>query len=100
MYYWVTSLIGYINAHNKTMGLVVFLTCVGFTKTHQACCGIGKYGGFLNCFQGFPVCKDVYNHLFWDAYHPSSKFCKQLIEILWNNGPPYSYPKSGKELLL
>ena len=70
----------------------------GLTITHQACCGIGKYGGFFDCLRGFPMCKDVSNHLFWNAYHPTSKFNKELVEIIWNNGPPYTYPKSGKEL--
>lgn len=74
-------------------------TAYGFTLTDQACCGIGKYGGFLNCFQGFPVCNDVENHLYWDAYHPTSKFQKQFVDLVWNNGPPYSYPISGKQLL-
>ncbi|KAH7287523.1 hypothetical protein KP509_32G059900 [Ceratopteris richardii] len=71
----------------------------GYTVVDTACCGIGKYGGFLNCFQGFPVCKDVQTHLFWDAYHSISRFNEQLVDMVWNNGPPYSYPYSGKDLI-
>ncbi|MCO5591696.1 hypothetical protein L7F22_045687 [Adiantum nelumboides] len=71
----------------------------GYTIVDHACCGVGKYGGFLNCFQGFPVCDNVDVHLFWDAYHPASKFQNQFLDLVWNNGPPYSYPYSGKELL-
>lgn len=71
----------------------------GFSIADQACCGIGKYGGFLNCFQGFPSCTNDEIYLYWDAYHPNSKFIEQLVDILWNKGPPYSYPVSGRQLL-
>ncbi|KAH7292453.1 hypothetical protein KP509_29G069500 [Ceratopteris richardii] len=71
----------------------------GYTVVDHACCGIGRYGGFLNCFQGFPVCDDVQTHIFWDAYHPTSKFQQQFVEIVWNNGPPFSYPHSAQQLI-
>ncbi|KAH7292433.1 hypothetical protein KP509_29G067800 [Ceratopteris richardii] len=71
----------------------------GFSIVDHACCGVGKYGGFLNCFQGFPVCDDEEIHMFWDAYHPTSKFDKYFVDMLWNYGPPFSYPVSGKQII-
>ncbi|MCO5591698.1 hypothetical protein L7F22_045689 [Adiantum nelumboides] len=81
-----------LNAYNNP-------SAFGFTVVDHACCGIGKYGGFLNCLRGFPVCGNVEDHLFWDSFHPSSKFQEQFVDLVWNNGPPYSYPHSGKQLL-
>ncbi|KAI5060877.1 hypothetical protein GOP47_0023382 [Adiantum capillus-veneris] len=72
----------------------------GYSIVDHACCGIGKYQGFPFCFQGFPVCDNVESHLFWDAYHPTSRFQEQFLDLVWNNGPPYSYPYSSKEFLM
>lgn len=69
----------------------------GFIYVNQACCGIGKFGGFLICVPEFPVCSNEEDYLFWDAYHTTDKMFKQMVDLMWENGPPYSYPISGKE---
>ena len=80
----------------QSKNIIVFL-CIGFKTGNTACCGIGKYNGFLTCLRGLKPCDNVEDHFYWDAYHPTSKFYPQLIDILWNNGPPYTYPKSLQE---
>ncbi|MCO5580355.1 hypothetical protein L7F22_034221 [Adiantum nelumboides] len=69
----------------------------GYTIVDRACCGFDKYQGFPLCLKGFPACENVEDHLFWDAHHPTSRFQAQFLDLVWNNGPPYSYPWSGKQ---
>ncbi|KAH9299956.1 hypothetical protein KI387_011539 [Taxus chinensis] len=69
----------------------------GFKYVNKACCGIGKFGGFFICMPEYPVCRKEKDYLFWDAYHPTDRMLKQMVDLLWENGPPYSYPVSGKE---
>ena len=76
---------------------MIIFPCIGFKTGNTACCGIGKYNGFLTCLRGLKPCDNVEDHFYWDAYHPTSKFYPQLIDVLWNNGPPYTYPKSLQE---
>ncbi|GLJ29345.1 hypothetical protein SUGI_0578740 [Cryptomeria japonica] len=71
----------------------------GFKYVNQACCGIGKFGGFLICTPEYPVCRNEEDYMFWDAYHPTDKMLKQMVDLLWENGPPYSYPVSGKQAI-
>ncbi|MCO5580354.1 hypothetical protein L7F22_034220 [Adiantum nelumboides] len=68
----------------------------GYTIVDRACCGIGNFQGLPYCFK---ACQNVKDHLFWDAYHPTSRFQEQFLDLVWNNGPPYSYPYSGKQFL-
>ncbi|MCO5606781.1 hypothetical protein L7F22_060971 [Adiantum nelumboides] len=71
----------------------------GYNIVDRACCSIDKYQLFPFCLKGFPSCENVEDHLFWDAHHPTSRFQAQFLDLVWNNGPPYSYPCSGKQFL-
>lgn len=34
------------------------------------------------------------DYMFWDSYPPTDKMLKQMVDLLWENGPSYSYPVS------
>ncbi|MCO5597712.1 hypothetical protein L7F22_051793 [Adiantum nelumboides] len=70
----------------------------GYTIVDHACCSISTLEKFPLplCFK---ACENVEDHLFWDAYHPTSRFQEQVFDLVWNIGPPYSYPYSGKQFL-
>ncbi|MCO5562960.1 hypothetical protein L7F22_016596 [Adiantum nelumboides] len=69
----------------------------GYTIVDHACCSISTLEKFPLplCFK---ACENVEDHLFWDAYHPT-RFQEQVFDLVWNIGPPYSYPYSGKQFL-
>ncbi|KAH9299958.1 hypothetical protein KI387_011541, partial [Taxus chinensis] len=61
-----------------------------FKYVNQACCGIGKFGGFFICMPESPVCRKEQYYLFWDAFHPTDRMLKQMADLLWENVPPYN----------
>ncbi|KAF5176087.1 GDSL esterase/lipase [Thalictrum thalictroides] len=45
---------------------------VGFTVTNSGCCGIGRNNGQITCLPFQPPCQNRDQHVFWDAFHPTS----------------------------
>lgn len=95
---WNAS-IAYIDIYTLILNAAQNPTDFGFKTGNTACCGIGKYKGFLTCLPGLHPCEDVEDHFYWDAYHPTQNFYPFLVDLIWNNGPPYSYPKSFQETI-
>lgn len=88
----------YNNIYTPIIDAVENPYAFNFKIANHACCGIGKYGGFLTCLRGLKPCENVEDHMYWDAYHPTDKFYPQLVKLIWEKGAPYSIPISLKEL--
>ncbi|KAL1191866.1 hypothetical protein V5N11_007558 [Cardamine amara subsp. amara] len=43
----------------------------GFNVTTDACCGLGRYKGWLPCISPEMACSDASGHLWWDQFHPT-----------------------------
>ncbi|KAL2509698.1 GDSL esterase/lipase 6 [Forsythia ovata] len=56
----------------------------GFADVNNACCGDGTLGGFLQCGkEGYTICKNPNEYLFWDFFHPSERTYKLITKALW-----------------
>ncbi|XP_073148247.1 GDSL esterase/lipase 6 [Henckelia pumila] len=56
----------------------------GFKNTTGACCGYGTLGGEVQCGkEGYTVCKNSNEYLFWDFFHPSERTYKLTAKALW-----------------
>ncbi|GFP84714.1 GDSL esterase/lipase 6, partial [Phtheirospermum japonicum] len=56
----------------------------GFANVDSACCGYGSLGGELQCGkEGYTICKNPNDHLFWDFFHPSERTYKLISKALW-----------------
>ncbi|XP_057810719.1 GDSL esterase/lipase 6 isoform X1 [Salvia miltiorrhiza] len=63
-------------------------TRYGFVDVEKACCGNGKLGGEVQCGkEGYKVCKNPNQYLFWDFFHPSERTYKLIAKALWAGGP-------------
>ncbi|MFS7927125.1 putative triacylglycerol lipase [Helianthus anomalus] len=56
----------------------------GFTYTDTACCGLGRYNGWLMCLSSGMACRNATNHLWWDQFHPTSAVNEILAENVWS----------------
>lgn len=70
----------------------VFAT--GFNFTSDACCGLGKFKGWIMCMSPDMACEDAKNHIWWDQFHPTDRVNKILADNVWNSlHTKMCYPK-------
>ncbi|KAI3453091.1 hypothetical protein Pfo_009754 [Paulownia fortunei] len=56
----------------------------GFADVDSACCGYGSLGGEVQCGkEGYKLCKNPNEYLFWDFFHPSERTYKLVSKALW-----------------
>ncbi|KAG8382826.1 hypothetical protein BUALT_Bualt05G0118700 [Buddleja alternifolia] len=55
-----------------------------FVDVSNACCGYGTLGGELQCGkEGYTICNNPNQYLFWDFFHPSERTYKLISKALW-----------------
>jgi phospholipase/lecithinase/hemolysin len=58
-------------------------TAYGFTETRKACCGTGYLETAILCNEAsIGTCADAAPYLFWDSFHPTTRFYKMLADSL------------------
>ncbi|KAH6763074.1 GDSL-motif lipase/hydrolase 6 [Perilla frutescens var. hirtella] len=68
-------------------------THYGFIDVEKACCGFGRLGGEVQCGkEGYTICKNPNQYLFWDLFHPSERTYKLIAKAVWAGGPPRIRP--------
>lgn len=75
--------------------------CVsGFNVTTDACCGFGKYRGWIVCISSEMACTDASNHIWWDQFHPTDAVNEILAENIWSNQhSSMCYPMNLQEMI-
>lgn len=58
--------------------------CPGFNVTTDACCGLGKYNGWIMCASEEMACSNASNHIWWDQFHPTDAVNAILADNVWN----------------
>ncbi|KAL5552290.1 hypothetical protein UlMin_002466 [Ulmus minor] len=56
----------------------------GFNVTTDACCGLGKYRGWMMCLSSDMACRNASNHIWWDQFHPTDAVNSILADNVWN----------------
>ncbi|KAE9606531.1 hypothetical protein Lal_00013953 [Lupinus albus] len=56
----------------------------GFNITTEACCGVGKYNGWIMCLSAEMACNNASNHIWWDQFHPTDAVNSILADNIWN----------------
>ncbi|MED6179550.1 hypothetical protein PIB30_001844 [Stylosanthes scabra] len=56
----------------------------GFNVTNEACCGYGKYKGWIMCLSPEMACSNASNHIWWDQFHPTDAVNAILADNIWN----------------
>ncbi|KAJ0106238.1 hypothetical protein Patl1_17508 [Pistacia atlantica] len=56
----------------------------GFDFTTDACCGLGKYKGWIMCISPEMACSNASNHIWWDQFHPTDAVNAILADNVWN----------------
>ncbi|KAJ0498873.1 putative triacylglycerol lipase [Helianthus annuus] len=74
----------FCDAYAGSMDILKNKDQYGFTYTDTACCGLGRYNGWLMCLSSGMACRNATNHLWWDQFHPTSAVNEILAENVWS----------------
>ena len=64
----------------------------GFRTSTVACCGQGPYNGLGLCTALSNLCPDRRLNAFWDAFHPSEKANKLIVQQIMRGSTTYMNP--------
>ncbi|XAR49841.1 hypothetical protein NMG60_11003997 [Bertholletia excelsa] len=75
----------------------------GFREGKTACCGIGSFRGTFSCggrrpVKEFELCNNPKEFVFWDSFHLTEHFYKQMADEMWAGGPHAVKPRNLRDL--
>ncbi|CAO2831876.1 unnamed protein product [Amaranthus hypochondriacus] len=56
----------------------------GLEVTAEACCGFGKYKGWIMCLLPEMACNNASTHVWWDQFHPTDAVNAILADNVWS----------------
>lgn len=71
----------------------------GFVSAKIACCGQGPYNGLGLCTPLSNLCDNRDLYAFWDAFHPSEKANKIIVEQMMTGSTEYMSPMNLSTIL-
>ncbi|KAI5069190.1 hypothetical protein GOP47_0015491 [Adiantum capillus-veneris] len=89
----------FVNSLKIFMDYLTNPKAYGFDVSNTACCGQGKYNGFLICNRFSNLCADRSKYVFWDPFHPSEKVNGLITERVLSGPPSDISPVNIKQLL-
>ncbi|XP_030530393.2 GDSL esterase/lipase 7 [Rhodamnia argentea] len=73
----------------------------GFNFTTDACCGLGKYRGWIMCLSSGMACENASTHIWWDQFHPTAAVNAILADNVWNGlHSRMCYPVNMEEMVV
>ncbi|KAF7805249.1 GDSL esterase/lipase [Senna tora] len=71
----------------------------GFTTSKIACCGQGPYNGLGLCTPLSNLCPNRNAYAFWDAFHPSEKANRIIVQQIMSGSTTYMNPMNLSTIL-
>ncbi|RZB46534.1 GDSL esterase/lipase isoform D [Glycine soja] len=71
----------------------------GFFTSQVACCGQGPYNGLGLCTALSNLCTNREQYAFWDAFHPSEKANRLIVEEIMSGSKAYMNPMNLSTIL-
>lgn len=72
----------------------------GFITSKVACCGQGPYNGIGLCTIASNLCPNRDQYAFWDAFHPSEKANRIIVQQFMTGSSEYMTPMNISTMLL
>ncbi|XP_078439939.1 GDSL esterase/lipase LTL1-like [Wolffia australiana] len=80
------------NAFNMHMTFISEPERFGFATSREACCGQGPFNGLGLCTIASNLCPDRSVFVFWDAFHPTERANRLIVDQMLNGGPEHMSP--------
>ncbi|KAK9063067.1 hypothetical protein SSX86_016937 [Deinandra increscens subsp. villosa] len=84
----------FIAANTKLMhhNIITDPQAFGFENSKTACCGQGPFNGLGLCTPWSLLCDDRDKYVFWDAFHPTERASRFIVEQMMNGADEYMRP--------
>ncbi|XP_071737453.1 GDSL esterase/lipase 7 [Rutidosis leptorrhynchoides] len=90
----------FCDAYLGSMDILKNADQFGFSVTNTACCGLGRYNGWIMCLSAGMACGNASNHLWWDQFHPTSAVNEILAQNVWSGlNTKMCYPMNMKDMV-
>nr|XP_043629390.1 GDSL esterase/lipase 7-like [Erigeron canadensis] len=91
----------FCDAYLGSMDILKNAEQFGFSVTNSACCGLGRYNGWIMCLSAGMACRNASNHLWWDQFHPTAAVNEILAENVWSGlHASMCYPMNMKDMIM
>jgi len=71
----------------------------GFVTAKEACCGQGRFNGIGLCTPISKLCPNRNLYAFWDAFHPSEKASRIIVQQMFIGSNLYMNPMNLSTVL-
>ncbi|KAK9675416.1 hypothetical protein RND81_11G006600 [Saponaria officinalis] len=78
------AIIIFCDIYQGSMDIIQNHERYGFNVTDEACCGMGKYKGWIMCLSPEMACRNASTHIWWDQYHPTEAVNEILADNVWS----------------
>ncbi|XP_076923840.1 GDSL esterase/lipase At5g33370-like [Bidens hawaiensis] len=84
----------FIAANTKLMhnNIITNPQAFGFENSNTACCGQGPFNGLGLCTPWSMLCDNRDKFVFWDAFHPTERASRYIVEQMMNGADEYMRP--------
>ncbi|KAK2365274.1 GDSL esterase/lipase [Trifolium repens] len=88
------------NAFAMNMDFIGDPQAYGFATSKVACCGQGPYNGIGLCTPVSNLCEDRDAYVFWDAFHPSERANRMIVDRFMIGSSEYMHPMNLSTIML
>ncbi|KAL9257623.1 GDSL esterase/lipase LTL1-like protein [Drosera capensis] len=88
-----------VNAHQMHKDFITNPEDYGFVTSKIACCGQGPFNGIGLCTMLSNLCPNRDQYAFWDAFHPTEKANRIIVDQIVKGSVEYMYPMNLSTLL-
>ncbi|KAF4349525.1 hypothetical protein F8388_012701 [Cannabis sativa] len=81
-----------VNTQQTHYNFITNPQAFGFVTSKVACCGQGPYNGLGLCTAASNLCPNRDIYAFWDAFHPSERANKMIVDQIHTGSTEYMYP--------
>ncbi|KAD4583958.1 hypothetical protein E3N88_21559 [Mikania micrantha] len=85
----------FVAANTKLMhhDMITDPKAFGFVTSNTACCGQGPFNGMPGlCSLTSNLCPNRDEYVFWDAFHPTERACRIIVQQIMNGTQEYMKP--------
>ncbi|XP_042488777.1 GDSL esterase/lipase At5g33370-like [Macadamia integrifolia] len=86
-----TNVFFVVNAYRMNLDYINNPQRYGFVTSRIACCGQGAYNGIGLCTVLSNLCPNRDIYAFWDAFHPSERACRYVVQQILRGTSDYMY---------
>ncbi|KAG9448259.1 hypothetical protein H6P81_014387 [Aristolochia fimbriata] len=92
--------ITFCDAFQASMDILKNHERYGFETITDACCGLGRYRGWIMCLSPGMACSNASTHIWWDQFHPTAAVNAIIADNVWSGlHADMCYPMNMRDMI-